>query len=311
MDLQRRRILSAFGIGVTAGCLDVRPPTASSQVADIELVALDAREWPQPTISRCLYSPQEAKALELEYYEQPGEIHPVQSARTLLKLCQCVKTEDTSVMREAARRYAELLVQSGTADEAGNLFFPYEFKFPVHGNEDEMLTDPWYSAMAQGIALSAFARLYHYTHTEWYLDIADQLYGSLAKVVSTPSSKDLWVTVEDDVGRIWLEEYPLEPPAHTLNGKIFSIYGLYEYWCVTQNSSVAAFTRDAIRTVAETFSEFRVPGDVSYYCLKHEIQSEKYHGVHIEQLRALAEITTGGQFRDMAETLESDFTPET
>jgi hypothetical protein len=79
---------------------------------------------------------------------------------------------------------------------------------------------------------------------------------------------------------------------------------------VTENSSVATFTRDAIRTVAETFSEFRVPGDVSYYCLKHEVQSEKYHGIHIEQLRSLAEITTGGQFREMAATLESDFTPK-
>jgi hypothetical protein len=214
-------------------------------------------------------------------------------------------------MREAVRRYAELLVQSGTTDGADNLFLPYEFRFPVHGNEDELLTDPWYSAMAQGIALSAFTRLYHYTNAEWYLDIADQLYGGLTKVTPDPSAEDLWVTVEDDAGRIWLEEYPLSPPAHTLNGKIFAIYGLYEYWCVTENSSVATFTRDAIRTVAETFSEFRVPGDVSYYCLKHEVQSEKYHGIHIEQLRSLAEITTGGQFREMAATLESDFTPET
>lgn len=83
---------------------------------------------------------------------------------------------------------------------------------------------PWYSGMAQGIALSPYARLAQLTEDDTFRDRADQVWQTLT--ISRERS-DPWVTVVDDDGHYWIEERPQPEPTHALNGKIFGIYGLY------------------------------------------------------------------------------------
>ena len=64
-------------------------------------------------------------------------------------------------------------------ESAGAWYFPYDFDFAVHGDTTETLKAPWYSAMAQGQALSLFVRLYEYTKDAKWKAAADATFASL------------------------------------------------------------------------------------------------------------------------------------
>ena len=64
-------------------------------------------------------------------------------------------------------------------ESAGAWYYPYDFDFAVHGDTTETLKAPWYSAMAQGQALSLFVRLYEYTKDEKWKAAADATFASL------------------------------------------------------------------------------------------------------------------------------------
>ena len=45
-----------------------------------------------------------------------------------------------------------------------------------------------------------------------------------------------WISGIDGDNYLWLEEYPdSDQPNKTLNGKIFAIYGLYDFYQLTGN----------------------------------------------------------------------------
>jgi hypothetical protein len=95
-------------------------------------------------------------------------------------------------------RLMALGVRSG-----GALFIRYEFDFPLHKSRTEVMRAPWFSAMAQGIALSLATRLYRDTGQAEYLAAADLLFGSFRHLGRGP---DPWVTYVDAQGYLWLEE---------------------------------------------------------------------------------------------------------
>lgn len=169
------------------------------------------------------------------------------------------------------------------------------------------MTSPWFSGMAQGEALSAFSRLAQITGENKYKDIADRVFASFLHTPVAGNVVDPWVATVDDDGHYWVEEYPRNPPAHTLNGKIFAIWGLYEYYQLTEKEDVKYITQAAITTVLEYIDEFRVPEQVSYYCLDHKVQSEKYHRIHINQLSKLYDLTGRSKFSKYASLLRSDY----
>ena len=43
----------------------------------------------------------------------------------------------------------------------------------------------------------------------------------------------------------------------------------------------------SITTIKKYIADFRIPGRISYYCLKHKKQYPDYHKIHTEQLRTL------------------------
>ena len=93
---------------------------------------------------------------------------------------------------------------------------------------------------------------------------------------------------------------------------IFGIFGLYEFWRLTDRDDVRKLLVAALTTIEENIDRFRVPGGVSYYCLGHKRQNEHYHGIVTRQLRRLDTMTESSHtaFADAANQFESDFQPD-
>lgn len=183
------------------------------------------------------------------------------------------------------------------------LWIPYPFDFQLHGR-NEMMQSTWYSAMSQGMALSLFSRLYRLTYIEEFLDVARALFKSF--IISKEVSPFFWVSCVDENSYLWLEEYPIETKDHhTLNGMIFAIFGLYDWFLINkgdQHNLLAA----SITTIKENIEKFRVAGSMSYYCLLHKVQDRYYHRVHAEQLLMLSKITNDNYFAEMSALFLND-----
>jgi hypothetical protein len=134
-----------------------------------------------------------------------------------------------------ARLIADRLVETATSARGG-LWFPYRFDFALHGKVADLMEAPWYSAMAQGQVLSLLSRLHELTADEAYLAEARRVFRTLA---DPGPRKAPWVTwVERRY--LWLEEYPGSPPDHTLNGFLFALFGVYDYYQETRDPVAAS-----------------------------------------------------------------------
>ncbi|QLG60265.1 D-glucuronyl C5-epimerase family protein [Halorarum salinum] len=273
---------------------------------DIDLRELPYGEWPESDAYP--YSAEEAEGLSARTVTNEGTtgLQVVQNARVLTNLSENVRTSDDPVFEEAAERVTDTLVDAARDTEAG-LYFAYGYDFELHGNPDLLMEAPWYSGMAQGLLMSSFVRLHRQTGTERYRRLADRTFDSLVPPRES-DRREPWVSLIED-GHYWIEEYPRERPAHTLNGKLFGIYGLYEYWCHTGRDDVEKWLLAALTTVDDRIDEFRVPDGLSLYCLEHEGLIDKYHSIHVGQLEELYDVTGHDRFHEAAETFRGDHAP--
>ena len=243
--------------------------------------------------------------------DQESYYHPVAIAqKAIVWLDGYVQTGNTEYL-ERAERYTRK-VYDESIERDGVLLFPYVFDFPLHGIEAALMEAPWYSAMAQGQVLTLFTRLYDATGEEAYLEKAEKTFRSL-RVPEEMLLED-WVVIVDEENYLWLEEYPLDHlPNHgsqALNGFIFAIYGLYDYYLTTEDPEAKQILQASITTIERYIEDFRAPGEISYYSLAHFVQSGRYHMIHIDQLYMLYEITGEEYFKEMAEAFEEDYIGE-
>lgn len=188
----------------------------------------------------------------------------------------------------------------------GSLFMPYSFKFALHGSKKDKLDAPWYSGMSQGEALSLFTRLYEITGKKHYLETSQKIFNSFNLSHHNKKGRP-WFSCADTNKYLWLEEYPVNPPAHTLNGMIFSMFGLYDFYRVTKSPEAEKLLRGSIQTIKDNISRFRIVGDISHYCLKHpNVQRQHYHDTHAWQLEYLYKMTGDEFFLDMSNKFKSD-----
>lgn len=235
-----------------------------------------------------------------------GELHdhPVAQAQYVVNSLANYRLSGDARDLQAAIANAERLVLRAVHRESA-IFFPYPFDFELHGRGT--MRAPWFSGMAQGIALSGFVRLWEATADRRWLDAADQTFESF--LVGRQPGRP-WVTVVDG-GLLWFEEYPWIPFDHTVNGHIFATYGLWDYWRVTGRADAAMLLGGALTTALESADAVRVPGEVSRYCVSPFCQfshsaNPRYHRVHIGQYRTLARLAGEPLFARLAELLVQD-----
>ncbi|MCL2803924.1 MAG: D-glucuronyl C5-epimerase family protein [Micrococcales bacterium] len=211
--------------------------------------------------------------------------HPVAIAQYGLgQFSNYIETGDETFLEEA-RNQANYYVNN--IDRATGMF-SYDFDFPVMYHET--LEAPWASAMAQGQAISLLSRLYAETGDSKYLETSELA----MKPLSVPVSEGGLVV--DFFGHPYYEEYPTELPSYTLNGFMYTIIGLYDFWQIADNETAKELYEAGIDTLTFCLPFYDTNG-ISLYWLSHLNGTgvsvhylERYHIVHLRQLNLFSQI---------------------
>lgn len=220
------------------------------------------------------------------------------------------ENQDTAAIALVERIVNKMINMSYRVDSM--LLIPYNFNFYMHGGTvEETMEAPWYSAMAQGQLLSLVVRLYKFTGNTKYVSIAQELFNSFKRIKGKGAKP--WVSCIDSSQHIWFEEYPADLPSFTLNGKIFAIMGIYDFYRIRPSEEVGRYLKGGITTIKANIDRYRNEGDYSFYCIKHkhwgQAKIPPYHSIHIKQLEILYDFTGDKFFLEKAAQFTQD-TPE-
>jgi heparosan-N-sulfate-glucuronate 5-epimerase len=157
------------------------------------------------------------------------------------------------------------------------------------------LRAPWVSALAQGNALSALLRAGEILENEAYLAAAQLGFEGLRR--TTVEGGVLWEAGAD----LWLEEYPLEPPGHVLNGAIYALWGVLDLARATGEAEAWRIWHQGAATIARHLEAFDTGFWSRYELATPELVSVHYHkNIHIPQLDVMHRLTAEPTFRDVA-----------
>ncbi len=240
------------------------------------------------------------RGITMHKYTDRLSYHPVAMCTRALALIDLYNRLKNPEDLELARAHADKLIGLGYEIDYC-LLFPYNYKYTLY--ERDHMKAPWFSAMAQGQALSVFSRLYEVAGEEKYRVAAAQVYRSLYRM---KSQHEPWVSCVDEKGNLWFEEYPHERPSHVLNGMIWAIYGVHDYYVVERTSEVKELLQASLSTIIKHGDQFRDTLSDSFYCLKYDVKNPYYHEVHIRQLRTLYRLTGDVRFDQMADRFRED-----
>ncbi|MBC2582399.1 D-glucuronyl C5-epimerase family protein [Clostridium sp. DJ247] len=179
--------------------------------------------------------------------------------------------------------------------------FRYPFYYKHYLNDDEFKPG-WVSSMAQGQALSVFARAYNLTNNKKYIHAGNSVFRYL--IIRTSSGG-----VTDNLGslNISLSDYPFfqlyvtNPPSYTLNGHMFTLIGLYDWSNLDNNDRISneakLYFNNGFQTLKYILPYYDIGGFVTYdlgYLTKPNTKptiNYSYYGIHITLLDALYRIT--------------------
>lgn len=231
--------------------------------------------------------------------------HPVDLCHKAFTLLASFRQTGDSTQLTLLLKYVDRLIAESD-EHGGAVYYPYHFDFALHGLDEGLLVAPWYSGMAQGEILGLLTRTFEVTGDSVYLDFAHRTFNSFLRI---RGESEPWTVFVDSRGCYWVEEYPVWEPSMTLNGFIFAVYGLYDYFQLTQDSETEKVLTECLSTVKNYLPLFRRPGKPSFYGLRFRHWSQQYHLVHIKQLRQLYRYTRDPFFSDWADSLKADFYP--
>lgn len=189
---------------------------------------------------------------------------------------------------------ADWLVENLERDARGRGVWLHRFDFEYRTT----LKAPWYSGLAQGQGLSLLARALQMTQEDRYARAMRAAFEALAAPVGDGGC--LWT---DGGGSTWIEEYIVEPPTHILNGFIWALWGVRDYWLATGERRA----RDLFSRCAATLAQELPLYDTGYWSLYERsgtslpmLASPFYHRLHIVQLRVLGDMTGEPEFERRA-----------
>jgi len=168
--------------------------------------------------------------------------------------------------------------------------------------EGQLALDPgWYSAMAQGQAMSLLVRAHARSGRHKYLDAAVR-----ALALFDVRSADGGIVARFMDNYVWYEEYPTIPPCFVLNGFMYALIGLYD---VAATAPPGEGQLTAMRLYSSGIASLRgmLPlfdtGSGTVYDLRHLTLGGAtapnrarwdYHATHVNQLLLLSLLLRNG-----------------
>jgi heparosan-N-sulfate-glucuronate 5-epimerase len=163
----------------------------------------------------------------------------------------------------------------------------------------ETLKAPWYSGLAQGQGVSLLLRAHAQTGDHKYLQAAERAFAVLTRPIAEGG-----VLFEDAENNLWIEEYLVDPPTHILNGFMWALWGVFDFWRARADTSAKAIFNRGVDTLVRNLSRF----DTGYWSLYEQsgtrlrmLASPFYHQLHIVQLQVMGKLTGVSVFAETAQ----------
>lgn len=167
----------------------------------------------------------------------------------------------------------------------------------------DTLKAPWYSALAQGQGISVLVRAYKELNDTRYLVAAQCAFASFQRSIGEGG-----VAYTDPSEDLWFEEYIVSPPTHILNGFIWALWGVHDYFLATKDAGVRDLFTRGVHTLLHNLNRY----DLGFWSLYEQsgtrlpmVASRFYHQLHIVQLRVMHRLTGEKEFLAVADRWES------
>jgi hypothetical protein len=214
---------------------------------------------------------------------------PVTTAEYALGNLGCYLTTRDPNFRGVFIRQADWLRRNLTVGARFGVWL-HTFEFPPYG-----LAAPWVSAMAQGEGVSVLLRAHEMTRDPVYLTAACHAFGAFLHDFSEQG-----VSVRDEHGDLWLEEFPTTPPVHVLNGFIFALWGVLDFYRVTRDSRARSVWEEGVQTLRKNLHRYELNWWSRYDLRSRSACSAHYHRTHVRQLFVMADLADEPVFAEYA-----------
>jgi heparosan-N-sulfate-glucuronate 5-epimerase len=159
----------------------------------------------------------------------------------------------------------------------------YNFPLPTYN-----VKPPWFSALANGLALQVLIKAHEITHDVKYLTAAKSLLNAFFIEV-----EDGGITYKDSSAEWWYEEYASNDKSakisRVLNGMLFTVLGIYDYFEYTNDPDAKLLFDKGVNSIKKEISKYNDNG-YSYYDLLGN-PSNKYHQIHVDLTKQLYDLT--------------------
>ena len=175
----------------------------------------------------------------------------------------------------------------------------YDFPWPFYGG----LTPPYSSALAQSSGIKILILAHNMTGDKKYLDAADKAFGSFLvdydkggvitrEADKEDNSEDSSSSNDSNDNSIFLQEIakPGYLKTYILNGHIFSLIDLWNYYQYTHDGNAALVFNEGVKYLKNNLWKYD-QGKWSYYDQIGDPATNGYQKIHTEQLAKLFKIT--------------------
>ena len=172
----------------------------------------------------------------------------------------------------------------------------------------DTLKAPWYSGLAQGQGVSLLLRAHAHSRSlgvryqDQYQSAAEKAFVALTKPIAEGG-----VLFEDEEENLWIEEYLVDPPTHILNGFMWALWGVFDFWLARADAPAKEVFDRGVETLIHNLDRF----DTGYWSLYEQsgtrlkmLASPFYHQLHIVQLRVMSKLTGDARFAAVADRWE-------
>ncbi len=216
---------------------------------------------------------------------EPYFYHPIVIAQYALGIYEHLYQSDFKDYRLKEKFFNQVkwLKENFTEIECGKVWLIY-YDIPLY-----KMVKPWYSALAQGEVISVLTRAYLLNEDETLLSICEDAIKPFLVEVKNGGL----VNYFDDIPVF--EEYPSRyKTVAVLNGFIFSLFGLYDFYLVSKNKNAEHLFRQGIDSVKKLLPYYDTGYWARYYLFdypKEYVASFTYISIMFEQLKVLYYLT--------------------
>jgi heparosan-N-sulfate-glucuronate 5-epimerase len=235
----------------------------------------------------------------LDYRGKIGvQYNPIAIAQWGLGNCNLFLRTNDPQRRAKFLNAADWLCETLSQNRSGLWVWQHNFDWEYR----DTLIAPWYSGLAQGQGISLLVRAHKTTDRPEYSHAAQRAFASFLMQVD-----DGGVTLTDERGDLWFEEYIVSPPTHILNGFIWAAWGVHDYFLASGDPTAKGLFEQAIKTLLRNLPRY----DLGFWSLYEQsgtrlpmVASRFYHKLHIVQLRAMERLTGEPEFARVADRWE-------